>query len=285
MASSRMPVAELACVAALLALAAPAAAQERATSLARLEVSMWPEYDRPEVLLIFRARLPEDAKLPAIVPIPIPAAAGEPTAVARHGQDGTLFVTAYTRTVQADQATIAVSTDTRDVQVEAYLPLGVSSPRRRFSYAWPGGLAVGELVLELQRPIGAQAVELTPAATETSVQADGLTYDRVRLEKLKASSRATLTVAYTKTTADLTSPKPPKAAEAPAPSPQVPGATMEMPPAAAAAPAMPPPGAEPMERGRDPMVWVVVGGLAAAFAAAIYLAMRQSKGPSEPPKS
>ena len=50
--------------------------------LAYLQVDLWPEYDRPEMLVILRASLAADVSLPVDVTFRIPAAVGDPNAVA-----------------------------------------------------------------------------------------------------------------------------------------------------------------------------------------------------------
>ena len=63
----------------------PAAQAQGMLSLATLEVALWPEYDRPEVLVIYKAKLPADISLPVDVSLKIPAIAGEPFAVRING--------------------------------------------------------------------------------------------------------------------------------------------------------------------------------------------------------
>ncbi len=133
--------------AAVLALAAPATAQEPAQSLAKLDVALWPEYDKPAVLVMYRAQLPADAKLPATVPLRIPAGVGDPHAVATKHADGGLFTATYVRTVQGDWATINITADVADVQLEYYAPLDTSKPERKVTWTWPGGIAVQDLVV------------------------------------------------------------------------------------------------------------------------------------------
>ena len=52
--------------------AQPAYAQSPA-GLADLEIALWPEYDQPQVLVIYRAQLEQDTLLPAAVSLGLPA--------------------------------------------------------------------------------------------------------------------------------------------------------------------------------------------------------------------
>lgn len=47
-------------------------------TLSSVEVDLWPEYDQPAVLVIYRVVLPASVVLPADLTLRIPAAAGEP---------------------------------------------------------------------------------------------------------------------------------------------------------------------------------------------------------------
>lgn len=65
--------------------AGPVLAQDT-PSLSNLEVALWPEFDRPEVLVIYRGLFAPETPLPLLVEIRIPARAGEPTAMAYVGE-------------------------------------------------------------------------------------------------------------------------------------------------------------------------------------------------------
>jgi hypothetical protein len=60
------------------------------TEVEQLEVLLWPEYDRPELLAIQKIRFTPDTDLPATIQLFIPASARTPHAVAAWLPDGTL---------------------------------------------------------------------------------------------------------------------------------------------------------------------------------------------------
>jgi len=90
--------------------------------LAYLQIDLWPEYDRSEMLVILRASLAADVSLPVDVTFRIPAAAGEPNAVAVRQPDGSLFTEKYERQVEEQWAYITFKATTPDIQVEYYDP-------------------------------------------------------------------------------------------------------------------------------------------------------------------
>lgn len=87
----------------LFTLLVPATVQaQREITLSVLEISLWPEYDRSSILVIYHATLPPEVSLPVELTFRIPAAAGDPNAVAIRQVDGALYSVAYERQVNGD---------------------------------------------------------------------------------------------------------------------------------------------------------------------------------------
>jgi len=182
----------------------------------RLEVSLWPEYDRPAMLVLYHASLPADAKLPATVSLPIPAVVGMPHAVAMKEAAGRLLNAQFTREVTGEWAHVVILTDTPSVQLEYYAELLIDGPRRRFVFSWPGGPELTHLVFDVQQPPGAEGLTLVPPATGQSTHPDGLTYHQADLGAFRAGQSARLEVTYQKTSSTLTAPAQAAPAAAPA---------------------------------------------------------------------
>jgi hypothetical protein len=172
-------------------------------SIARLEVAIWPEYDKPSVLVIYRLQLASGTVLPADVTVPIPASVGEPLAVAKQASDGTLVNTTYTRQVQGDWATITLQTDSLNAQLEYYAPLTVAGQGRHFTYTWPGGVTLGALAYSVQQPVGAADMQVTPTPAEARPGADGLMYYLAELGPQDVSASRTIDVTYSRSTSQL----------------------------------------------------------------------------------
>lgn len=171
---------------------------------ADLEVVLWPEYDRPGVLVMLRATLAPDAALPVMVELPMPAAAGAPHAVAKQGPNGELLLAQHTVETEGDWSRVRLLTDVLHVRLEYYAPLR-PSPQRRFTFSWPGGSEIDRLSYEVLHPVGASNVSVAPSA-DGVFQADGLTFYRAALGRLSASESFTLELAYLKSSPELSSP-------------------------------------------------------------------------------
>ncbi len=131
--------------------------------LAEFEIDLWPEYDRPDVLVIYKAKLPADVSLPVDVILKIPAVAGEPHAVAVRQMDGALLNAAYDRQVEGEWALITITATMPEIQLEFYDPqITVEGGNRNYTYVWPGNYAVDAMRFVIQQPIGASQMSIEP---------------------------------------------------------------------------------------------------------------------------
>ncbi len=169
-------------------------------TLERLQVSLWPEYDRPGVLVIYRAVLPAAQTLPVDLTFRIPAAAGEPNAVAYRADDLNLITMPYTRQVVGDLAMITFTATVREVQFEYYDPaLEIQESQHRFTFNWPGDYAVSEFAVEVQQPAQATRMSMTPALGSGTLGNDGMTYFTAVLGSMAAGETQSLQLSYEKT--------------------------------------------------------------------------------------
>jgi hypothetical protein len=181
----------------------PARAQTTPT-ITQLQVALWPEYDNPSMLVIYRVRIDPATELPAIVELPIPASAGDPLAVAMTDSSGDLVNAQYTRRVSGEWALISITAESLQLQVEYYSPLVLEGQLRRFTYTWPGASNVESMSCEVQAPIGAEEITITPAPQSQTVGQDGLTYYTAGLGTHAGTSGAEIDITYVKTSTDLT---------------------------------------------------------------------------------
>ncbi len=176
---------------------------ENAPAIQSLQVDLWPEYDRPGVLVIYRIQLAEGTPLPATISVPIPAGVGEPFAVGMGlGAEGRPLLAGYTRQVEGDWATITLETESLLAQVEFYADLTIDGESRQYIFIWPGGVTLGSFSYVVQQPVGASDMTVSPQGA-SNVGSDGLTYFQADLGPLDAASTASVTLAYRKTVPGL----------------------------------------------------------------------------------
>ncbi len=182
----------------------PVQAQDTPT-IANLELSLWPEFDRPEMLVIYRGVFASDTPLPLPVELRIPASVGRPTAVAYVGEGGQRFNLEYTTRAEDDWLVVMFQLATLGFQLEYYATLPIDSTgQREFTFAYTADYPVTELSLELQVPPTAEAFELDPVADSVIPESDGLTYHRVEIGPLAQGEMRSWTLTYQKSDSSLT---------------------------------------------------------------------------------
>lgn len=187
----------------LLLLAWPARAQETPT-LANLEISLWPEFDRPEVLVIYRGLFAADTSLPIPVEIRIPASAGQPTAVA-YVVEGERLNQEHTVRQEGEWLVVSFELTAYGFQLEYYDALTTDAEgKREYTFAYTADYPITALSLDVQVPPTAQDFGLEPAADAVVTEGDGLTYHQVHLGSLEKGDTHTWTFAYRKDNPDLT---------------------------------------------------------------------------------
>jgi len=199
------------------------AAPVRNPRLATLQIEIWPEYDRPQNLVILKGELAPDARLPAAIALRIPAAARAPSAVAYIDDDGKLLNLGHDREDAGQFVLVRLTTPKRAFHVEFYEPLLASEGQREYRYAWPGDLAVERLGVLVKEPAGATNLSISPELSGSGASLDGLTYRAGDFGALKAGEQWVVAVRYTKSdprsTNEILAASPPrsaaKAADAP----------------------------------------------------------------------
>jgi hypothetical protein len=179
----------------------PAQAQNE-VRLSSVNVQVWPEYDQPAVLVIYRISLSTDSTLPVTLNLRIPAQA-EVYAVAVSDPVSGLLNAPYDRTVQGSWATLRITANLRDMQVEYYDALEKNGTARHIVYEWAGDYAVDTFAVALQQPVGAIDLVTDPVLTKSSVGQDGFTYYQSTPQPLAAGQSFTLTADYQKATDTL----------------------------------------------------------------------------------
>ena len=186
----------------LLALTTPSAGQ-LTTSLERLEIVLWPEYDRPELLVMLRGWIAEEIPVPTYVPLPMPAGVS-PSAVAKRDPSGQLLLAAHTVLDFESRREVRIATESREVRLEYYAPLTRDGATRSYVFDWPGLVALGSVAYELQQPVGAESLRVEPSPRDSRVGFDGLTYHTAELGPRAVGEGLSIELSYSKQSNVLT---------------------------------------------------------------------------------
>jgi len=170
-----------------------------------LGIDLWPEYDRPGVLVIYRGTIAPGVRLPAVMSLQIPAAAGEPSALAERDPSGQLTVVQYQREVEGEWATITFAASRPVIQVEYYDPgIERQDAVRSFTFTWPGDYEIGVLNVSVQQPDLAQNMTTAPPPSSQGTSADGLLYLSLDFPAVEAGRTIDVAVSYEKVSDQLT---------------------------------------------------------------------------------
>lgn len=173
----------------------------------RVVINIWPEYDRPGVLVFYQITLSSQSGLPATLTIRIPRAVERPFNVAMKDIDGRLDNLRYTSTIDGDWVKVTFTTPVPEVQFEYYDPaIQVNGNSHQFRYYWPGDYSIKSLILNIQQPLESREFAIEPAMGTGKVNQDGLTYFESVVGEVRSSVDFYVTLSYEKAGGALSAP-------------------------------------------------------------------------------
>lgn len=178
----------------------PARAQSE-PGLLTAQVKIWPEYDKPTILVIYQLLFSSETSLPAEMTFRIPRAAIRPhvLAIGPTLESVSDQNVEYTLEENGNWMNVVVQVTAPAVQLEYYDPgILVNGTQRTFAYVWPGDYDVKSFSLELQQPFDASALESRPKLPNITTSPDGLTYYSNDFGPLLQGRELALDVSYQK---------------------------------------------------------------------------------------
>lgn len=177
-----------------------AAAQSATPHLKHLLVELWPEYDQPEVLVIYRAELSPETSLPVRLTFRLPGYLDRMHVVAVE-QNGTLFEVqpdAFELRHEGDDSLLTLSSSSLQVQFEYYdsVILTRQDQRRRLAFKFSAPYQIETISFEVQEPFQATDFSLTPEPGRTFTGNDGLKYALIETDGLAAGETFELSATY-----------------------------------------------------------------------------------------
>jgi hypothetical protein len=174
--------------------------------LATLQVQLLPEYDQPNMLVIYDFKLPDGIILPVSVSIEIPKDA-KLTAVASQTTDGKFINTDYVGpALNADPQIVTFQIKSQAVyHLEYYEPITKSDKQRDFTYLWSGNYAVDDLSVSIRIPVDTSSI-ITEPIMESTKNVDGSDILIKDFGPMGEGKQFSLKITYTKTSEKLTVP-------------------------------------------------------------------------------
>jgi hypothetical protein len=189
-------------LAALLFLPVGAKAQGP-VDFATLDVSIWPEYDTPTVLVIYRISLGPQVTLPVDVTVKMPPTVGKLAAVAVGNTADTVSDTGvdYKFTPGNDFATVTVKATGRFLHIEYYDPaLIINGSQHSYRYSWNGDNAVERFGFDLRQPLQSSNLSTEPALSAPVKDTEGFETSTYSKTNLKAGDTLSFAIQYQRDT-------------------------------------------------------------------------------------
>jgi hypothetical protein len=207
---------------ACMAFTAAVPVQAADLTISHMEIDIWPEYDQPSVLVIFRISYASMTNFPTRVSLRIPASAGNPYSVAMKDLDGLLYDLEYSVVPDGRWNRIEFVTSTPDLQIEFYEPYTQHADASRgYTFNWISDYASNELNISIQKPRYASTMSIFPSGGEGTVNPDdGLTYFSIAKSGLEQGAILNVVTSYIKVSGSLSASTVPVKAVSPLPQPQ-----------------------------------------------------------------
>lgn len=178
----------------------PSAFAQDPNRLTQLKVSVWPEYDRPTVLVILEGTLADKTNLPRDVSILIPSKA-DLLVTTYENADGTLAPE------QTSQATplgdgftrVTFTTKTTVYRVEYYDDLIKGAPDKTIDFTFKSSVPADQVMLEIQQPLKATDFSVNLPVISNRTDADGFKYFAYLVSNANAGQTISAQIKYTKT--------------------------------------------------------------------------------------
>ena len=184
---------------------APAPAANLA--MARLRLSIWPEYDDPRVLIMWRGEMAPHQAFPAHITLPLPKGA-EIVGAGMISEQNELLRHPYEVLPGDTQDSLQLNLPVPRFFLEFYYnPLTASGAEKRFTYTMSTPYPIELLEVDIQQPLKATNFTLDPTPMERLTDNQGFTYHQFAYRDIGKGQPQTFTISYTKTVPTPSVPK------------------------------------------------------------------------------
>ena len=155
-----------------------------------VDVSVWPEYDTPTILVIYKISLPAQSTLPVDITLKMPPGVGKISAIAVGNSPDTVSDSGVDSRFApgTDSSQVSVKATGRFIQIEYYDPdLVKSANQHSYTYKWPGDYAVNNFRFEFRQPLQSSNVSVEPALLNAVMDAEGFSVRDRKSTRLNSS--------------------------------------------------------------------------------------------------
>jgi hypothetical protein len=171
--------------------------------LSAVNVQFWPEYDKPDMLVISYIMLAPETSFPTTVDLRIPANVESPlvVAVGPTFDDVTDQGTQFTTQTDGDWTVVSIQATGPAIQFEYYDPnLNKNGKFRSYRYEWINNYEVQNFALTVQKPFDATNLNTSIELQDEGIHTDQLQYFSSDVMTLAAGETFLLDISYEKPT-------------------------------------------------------------------------------------
>jgi hypothetical protein len=174
-----------------------AVSQDTGLRISRLNVSVWPEYDDPRVLVIYHGEFEEGPNFPLWADFYIPEDA-EINGAGIDAPDGQQLWQEYKIIRQGDRKAISVNLNQSRFFLEYYYDPFPGGALKYFEQKIENKYPVADLRVTIQKPLKAEDFQITPKTEDSFTDTRGFTYFRYNFTNLQPENSVNLMVSYKK---------------------------------------------------------------------------------------
>ncbi len=179
----------------------PAAAQQ-SLEFDSVAVSIWPEFDNQDALVIYKLALSPKVSLPAQVELKIPSTVTRLWTIAVGDSFETVSDSGIDSQFQTGESfsTISLTAKSRFIQIEFYDTLKKSGSQRNYTYQWNGEGSVGTFLIEVRQPLQSTNFSATPSLGAPTIDSMGFETANATQFDLQTGQRVAYKFSYDRQT-------------------------------------------------------------------------------------
>jgi hypothetical protein len=166
--------------------------------IVHLRLSIWPEYDDPRVLVMFRGAMTPRSAFPARIVLPIPKGV-EMIGAGMISEQNELLLHPHQILPQETHDRLELNLPVPRFFVEFYYNPFARGADKRFTYTTPSTYAVERLEVDIQQPLRATHFTTDPPAMRQETDQQGFTSHLFVYRDLGVGEARSFTVSYVKT--------------------------------------------------------------------------------------
>ena len=163
-------------------------------------IQLWPEFDKPQMLVINEFILSSSVSLPRDIDFKIPLGVTIHVVAVGSTQD-TVTDQGITYDTKEENGWLIITVkniNAAAIRIEYYDQLNISGSNRHYVYQWPGDYPTNSLSVIFQQPVDSSNLVIVPTPTGSTTDSNSLVYYEVDFQSVSAGQTEAVTAEYQK---------------------------------------------------------------------------------------